>query len=115
MSVSGLERGQDPGIPEFVRRVNKYGMELGDALDNAVLIERQLGPLTNPRLSEITIGRIVSARERLADQVELARKSGNSIRKSLAEEAVMEYAAIFDPQAKVALGIPPTSAPQVNP
>lgn len=72
---------------------------MGSALDNAVVTERTLGPWINSTLNQRTIERIVSARERLADQVELARKSGDSTRTSLAEEAVLEYAVILDHQA----------------
>lgn len=108
MSGRYIETGQGLGIsdiPEFTRRIDKYGMELGDALDNAVLVERQLGPMTSERLSERSLGVIVSARRRLVVQVELARKSGDPARANLAEEAVTEYAAIF-PQAEGTVDVP---------
>lgn len=99
MSSRGLERGQDLGISEWLRRLGKYGMKLGSALDNAVVTERTIGPWINSTSNKRTIERIVNARERLADQVELARKSVYPTPKRLAEEAVMEYAAVFDHQA----------------
>lgn len=98
MPTYGLEIIQDLGISGWLRRLNKYGMKLGSALDNAVVAERTLGSLFNSTLNERIIERIVSARERLADQVDIARKGGDAARIDLAEEAVLEYWAVFDPQ-----------------
>lgn len=98
MSSGDLERGRQASVSELVR-LDKYGIGLGGALSNAILTEHQLGPMTSPRLSQATIGKIVDARERLVDQVEIARKSGDPTRASLAEKAVEEYAAVFDMQA----------------
>ena len=90
MSERGLETNQG------LERIDKSGVGLGGALNDAILIEFKLGPMINLRLSESAIGRIVNARKRLDDQVELAQKSGDPTRASLAEKAVMEYAAVFD-------------------
>lgn len=110
MSERGIETRLVPGTNEL-GRLDRYGRELGSALNHVIALEGLLSMSgINWMLSNRATEWIVSARERLVVQVELARKSEDPVRASLAERAVGEYAEALDLQTKVTLIIPSTSA-----